>query len=289
MFRNFKHHLFRSPYQSLAAVFVIFFSFFLISVFFLLGTGAHSILKYFESRPQIIAYLKDDASTEKIELLKAKIQATNKAKEIKFVTKEQALELYRQLFKDKPVLLEMVTAKILPASLEISPSSLESIEEIVEILRNDPIVEDLDYEEDVIANLQKIVAFLRKVGIIVAGFLLGVSILTLLVVLGMKIFQRKEEIEILKLLGASGWYIYAPLYLEGIFYGIIAAFFSWGASYLLLTYASPFLKSFFTGVPLFPISWTFLLEFLGGLVFLGVLVGFLGSFFAILRSSRSVR
>jgi len=289
MFKNLKQHIFRSPYQSLAAVLVISFSLFLISVFFLLGAGSEEILRYFESRPQLIAYLKDEAKPQEIELLKAKIESTGKAKKIDYVSKEDALKTYRHLFKDKPLLLEMVTAKILPASLEISPTNLSGIKEMADILKKEFIVEDIDFEEDVISTLSRFITNLRLVGIIVAGILLLISVLTVLVIIGMKISQQKEEIEILKLLGASSWYIYLPLYFEGIIFGWLAAGISWGLTYGLILYTTPFLVNFFSGIPIFPVSVFSMMEVLGGLFGLGTIVGFLGSFLAVIRFSRSVR
>jgi len=289
MFKTFRQHISRSPYQSIAAILVVSLSLFLICVFFLLGAGSKVILQYFESRPQLIAYLKDEAKPQEIELIRARIEATGKAKKVDYVSKEEALNLYKQLFKDKPLLLEMVTAKILPASLEISPYNLSSVQELAGILKEEPLVEDLDFEEDVVLSFSKFVSSLKKIGLAVAGFLLFIAVLTVLVVLGMKISQRKEEIEILKLLGASPWYIRFPLYLEGIFYGLVAAIVSWGLSYLAILYSVPFLVNFFSGIPLFPVPTIFMLEVLAGLLGVGIVVGFLGSFLAVLRSARTVR
>ncbi len=273
----------------MAAVLVISLSLFLIAVFFFLGVGSQSALKYFETRPQLIIYLKDEAKLQDIEMLQAKIQATGKVKEINYVSKEDALKLYKELFKDKPLLLEMVTANILPASLEISPHELSSVKDLAEELKKESIVEDFDYEEDVVSSLTEFVSALRKIGLGIAVFLLIISVLTVLVVLGMKISQRKTEIEILKLLGASSSYIRLPLYLEGIFYGLTSAFISWGLSYLAILYSTPFLINFLNGVPLFPVPVIFMLEVLGGLIVLGTIVGFLGSYFAVLRSARTMR
>lgn len=289
MFKTFRQHIARSPYQSMAAILVVSLSLFLICVFFLLGAGSKVVLQYFESRPQLIAYLKDEAKPQEVELIRARIEATGKTKSVTYVSKEEALELYKQLFKDKPLLLEMVTAKVLPASLEISPYNLSSVQELATMLKEEPLVEDLDFEEDVVLSLSKFVSSLRTIGLVIAVFLLFIAILTVLVVLGMKISQRKEEIEILKLLGASPWYIRSPLYLEGIFYGLVAAIVSWGLSYLAILYSTPYLVDFFSGIPLFPVSTIFMSEVLAGLLGVGIVVGFLGSFLAVLRSARTVR
>jgi cell division transport system permease protein len=97
----------------------------------------------------------------------------------------------------------------------------------------------------------------------------------------MKISSRREEIEILGLLGATKWYIRFPFIIEGMIYGIVSAVIAWGAAYLLLLYSTPFLVSFLTGIPLFPVPVIFMLEIAGGLLALGVIVGGIGSFFAV--------
>ncbi len=289
MFKTVKQYIFRSPYQSLAAVAVVSVSLFVICVFCLLAAGSQAILQYFESRPQVSAFLKDEAKPQEVELVRARLEATGKTKKVEYVSKEEALKIYREQNKDKPLLLEMVTAKILPASLEISGRDLSSLKEIAQDLKKEPIIEDVIYQEDVIQTLSKWTLTVRKIGLALTGFLLFVSILTILVILGMKISQRREEIEILKLLGATPAYICLPFYLEGILYGLGGAVVSWGLSYLALLYATPFLVNFLAGIPLLPVPFLFMAEILAGLLGLGMVVGFLGSFLAVGRFSRLVR
>ncbi|HUV71940.1 MAG TPA: permease-like cell division protein FtsX [Clostridia bacterium] len=289
MLNTIKQHIFRSPYQSLAAILVVSLSLFLMSAFFLIGAGSHTVLQYFESRPQVSAFLKDETKPQEVDLIKARIEAMEKVKKVDYISKEEALEIYRQQNKDKPLLLEMVSAKILPASLEVSTYDLNSLKEVATELKKEALVEDVIFQEDVILALSNWVQTLRKIGGLVAGFLLLVATLTVLIVLGMRIAQRKEEIEILKLLGASSWYICLPFYMEGIIYGLVAATIAWGLSYLGLLYVSPFLVKFLAGIPLLPVSVVFMLEVLAGLLGVGALVGFLGSFLAVSRFNRAVR
>lgn len=289
MFKILKKNIFRSPYQSLAVILNVSLALLLICTFFLIGAGSKAVLSFFESRPQVIAYLKDGIKSQDIELLKGKIESTGKAKEVHYISKEEALKIYKDLFKDKPVLLEMVTANFLPASLEISTNNIASLEEVAEILEKEPIVEDVDFQKDVVSTLSSWLGSLRKFGFVIAVFLLLNSLLAILVVLGMRISQRKEEIEILRLLGASCWYISSPIYLEGIFYGLFSAVISWGLCYLLILYLTPFLSQVLAGIPIFPVSPVFMLEILAGLSLLGGFVGFLGSLLAASRFLRASR
>lgn len=289
MFKTAIQHIKRAPFQALAAILITSLTFFIIGSFVVLAAGSEAVLRFLETRPQVTAFLKDDIKPQQIELLKTKLEATGKVKKTKYVSKEEALAIYRQENKDNPLLLEMVTAKILPASLEISATSLSFLPELAKILKDDSIVEEVLFQEDVVSTLSSWIGSLRKVGVFLIAFLSLISVITVLIVIGMKISSRKEEIEILGLLGATKWYIRLPFIIEGIIYGIASAVISWGAAYLLLLYSTPFLVSFLAGIPLFPVPVIFMLEILGGLLVLGVVVGGIGSFFAVrhfLKSSR---
>lgn len=289
MFKNFKKNIRRSPYQSLVVIVNVSLTLFLVCAFFLIGAGSQAVLGFFESRPQAVAYLKDVTKPEEIDALKNKLETNTSISKINYVSKDDALKIYKDLFKDKPVLLEMVTAKFLPASLEVSTTDIASLKDVANILRQESFVEDVDFQEDVVSTLSSWLNNLRKFGLTLAIFLLFNSALTILVILGMRISKKKEEIEILKLIGASPGYIRMPIYLEGIFYGFVSAVLAWGLSYILILYLTPFMKQFFTGIPLFPVNPIFMLELLGGLMFLGAGVGFLGSFMAVSRFMRSSR
>jgi len=289
MIKTLKQHIFRSPYQSLAAILVVSLSLFLIDTFILLGFGSEKILQYFESRPQVSAFLKDEAKPQDIELIKAKILTDRNVKSVEFISKEEALKIYQEQNKDKPLLLEMVTAKILPASLEVSTYNLGSLKNVAEMLKKEPLVEDVIYQEDVVLSMSNWMQTMREIGLGVIAFLLAVSVLTVLIVIGMKMARRKEEIEILKLLGASAGNINLPFYLEGIVYGAVAAVLSWGVNYLAILAIAPRINRFFAGISLLPIPLFFMLEVLAGLLGLGILVGFWGSFLAVSRFSKTVR
>lgn len=279
-------HIRRSPYQALAALVIMVLTFFVISVFTLLSFGSENILNYFETRPQITAFLEDEVTQEQIENLKIRLKNTEKVAELKYTSKEEALAIYREQNKDDPLLLEMVTADILPASLDVSAVDSASLPELAEILRGAEGVEEVLFQEDVVATLTSWTQMIRKVGLILVSFLVLISLLVVLIIVGMKISIKKEEVEILRLLGASGGYIRNPFLLEGALYGVFGALLAWGLVYLCLLYATPFLTSFFGEISLLPIPLEFMFALLGGEVLLGVLIGSLASFLAVRRYLR---
>lgn len=281
--KNSWHHIRRAPYQALAAIGIMVLTFFVATVTVLVAAGSDKILKYFETRPQVTAFFKDEVKSEEIDSLRAKLNQTGKIKEIKFVSKEEALTIYKEQNKTDPLLLEMVTANILPASLEISTTNISFLTEIAQILKIEPKIEEVIFQEDVVKSLKNWTGTIRKIGIGLTGFLGLVSFLIILIIIGMKIALRKDEIEILRLVGANNWYIRAPFILEGIFYGGLGAFLAWGMSLILILYSTPLLVNFLAGIPLFPIPILFLLAILGAEVLLGIILGTLGSFWAVRR------
>lgn len=276
-------HMRRSPYQALAATLIMFLTFFLATVFVLTAGGFQVVLRYFETRPQVTAFLKDETTLEQVDTIKARVAQTGKVKEIKYISKEEALAIYREQNKNDPLLLEMVTANILPASLEVATKEISFLPEVAQILKSEPGVEEVVFQEDIVRSLHNWTSTLRKIGIGLIGALGLVSLLIILVIIGMKITLRKEEIEILQLIGASPWYIRAPFIFEGMFYGIVGAILAWGIGYLLLLYATPFIVKFLSGIPILPVPIFFMLSLLGIEILAGIVIGSLGSLLAVKR------
>lgn len=283
LFKTTWRHIRRSPYQAMAAIGIMILTLFLSSVFFLTATSSAAILSSFESKPQIIAFFTEEKNDLEIKKLVEKLEATGQVASTKYVSKQEALVLYQERFKNDPLLLEMVTANILPASLEVSAKEARFLGDLAKILQTESEIEDVVYQKDVIDALVSWTQAIKKTGIILIGFLLGESLLVILTIIGMKIALRREEIEVLKLVGASSWYIRAPFLLEGVFYGVIGGIFSWLFSGLLVYYTVPHLNSFLAGIPPLPITLGFMLALLGGLILIGISVGVFGSLLAVWR------
>lgn len=278
------HHIRRSPYQTFAAVLIILQTFFVISIFSLIVYISSGTISYFESVPQVTAFFKADAKQQDIEGLKAQVEATGKASKIKFVSKNEALEIYKQQNKDDdPLLLDLVTADILPASLEVSAVKIDDLASISETLKSSGAVQRVVFQKDVVATLKAWTDALRKIGIVLIGVLALDSILIMVIIIGIKISQKKEEIEVMRLIGATNWYIRWPFMLEGITYGIGGAVIGWIFSMATLWYATPFLHYFLKGIPVLPINPLLLVGLLGLEIVLAIVLGVISSFLAVLR------
>lgn len=276
-------HLRRTPYQALAAVIINTVTFFIITLFTVILIVTNNMLGFLESRPQVTAFFKDQATESNVESLSSRIESTGVADQITYISKEEALEIYRDQNQDNPLLLEMVTADILPASLEVSAVSVDDLEELAAVMQDDPSVEEVVYQKDIIDSLRQWTRALRTTGIALSIVFLATSVLTIAIIIGLKTASRKAEISTLSLLGASSWYIKSPFILEGIFYSLTGALLGWGVTYIILLYLTPNLVSFFQNTPIFPISGITMLIVLGIQIFIGLFVGTFASLLATRR------
>ena len=278
-----RRNLRRTPFQALAALMVMFLTFLALQIFLILATGSQAALNYFESKPQVIAFFKDGTTNQDISAIENALQQETKVTKTKFVSKEDALKIYREKNKNDPALLELVTANILPASLEISTKSPQDLQGIAEVLKKEPVVAEVIVPEDVVATLTSVTTTIRLVGGVTVAFLMVFATLVIIMIIGFKIRLKRNEIEIMRLLGASPSFIRNPFILEGMFYGVAGATSAWILSYALLWYLKPFLQGYLGEIKLLPVSPLFMLALLGASLSLAFLVGGLGSFGAVRR------
>ncbi len=273
----------RSPYQSIAAVLIMSLTFFTIGVFSLITIISVRAINHLESQPQLSIFFKEGATSEDIENLRGQLMDTGKIKSIKFISKEEAFSIYKNLNKEDPLLLDLVTSDILPASFDVQAIDAADLTPLAQIAKGSKSVEQINYQKDVIENLIRITEGLRQIGILIIGVLIAVSIFVILTIIGIKITVRKDEIEIMKLIGASNWFIRTPFLLEGMFYGAIGAIVGWGITYGILYLNSSTISYFFGSIQVLPIDPILMVQVLGVLFVSAIILGAFSSFLAVLR------
>lgn len=251
----------RSPFQALAAIFVLTITFFVGTILALLLYSSEKTLAYFETRPQVIAFLKDEAKVEAISALQRQLAADSRIKEVKYVSKEEALAIYKEATSDNPLLSELVSPAIFPASLEFSLSNLSYAEEVIKEIKTEAVVESIGFTaslggektlEDVVGRLRRLAFYLRLGGGVFAGILTGTSFLVLMIIISMRMVGRKDEVEILKLIGAKPSFIRRPIILESVIYALVGVILGWVLALILTLYIAPWLISYFGQIPVLP-------------------------------------
>lgn len=273
----------RSPYQALAATLAMSLTFFISSLFVILIIGGQIVLNYVEQRPQVIAFFKDDTTEQQINATIEKVKSTGLAKSVKYVTKEEALAIYRERNKDEPLLLESVTADFLPASIDISVNRAQDINQITSAVKAEEQVERVITPENLVEQLIKWTKTIRSGGLIFVSTLLGISFLIIIMVIGMRIALRREEISIMNLVGATKWYIAKPFFLEGALYGIVGSTVAVFLIYGLILFYSPNIQEFLGPIQVFPITPLFFIYLWLGEMLAAASIGIIGAAIALYR------
>lgn len=278
------HHIRRSPFQSLIAAVVMTLSFFFISTFAIINSGLSSILSYFETKPEVTLFLKDGLDQATVENIQKELSGYPSIKEITFISKEKALSIYKEQNKDNPLLTEMVTASILPASFEITVSNPQVLEEIYQNYSTKTnIIDEIIYQKDIIKSLLDWTSATRKIGIAIVSIISLISFLTIITIIGMKITNRKDEIKTSRLLGASNFYVKKPFLLEGIIYGIVGSILGFLFSFILVLISQKSINSFFQPVVFLDLKANFYLILLFTEIFIGTVLGFVASWIGVKR------
>ena len=239
----------RTPYQSLASFLVLFFAIFLSTGIFIVLSFLYGVLNYAETKPQVIVYFQKKATEADIFKVRDDLMSSGKVSTVKYVSKEQAFEIYKNLNKDKPLLLEMITANTFPASLEIQAKKPDYLIEISEFSKKQAGVDEVFFAKDISERLLRLTAVIRKASFVLFVYLIVMSVVVLATATLFKIAMNKEEIELLRLLGATKLYIKRPFIMESLLLGFFAVVASCIAIGAALMYLNPFLKSYLSDLP----------------------------------------
>ncbi len=286
----------RSPYQALAAVSMTGLTVFVVSLFALVSLASQLILTSFETKPQVIAYLADEHKPEEVNQLIGDLTTTGLVKQATYVSKDEALKIYKESVGNDPLLLGtvtdlgIITADVLPASVEITAKSPDNFPTLVSILERSKIVsstpngqKEIDFPQDVISELTAWTRAIRTAGLILASILSFNSVITIMIIISMKIASRRYEIGTMKLLGAKGAFIIKPYLIESVLYGAVGGVIGWLASYIALLYSTPFLAARLVGIIPLPVSPVIMLALLAVLVVSFSLLGLFSGLLAAVR------
>lgn len=267
---------------------VMILTFLVFGLFVLLEVFSQTLLDKLEKEATVTVFFKDDFEESQILDLKAKLEMDERVFNIKYVSKDDAFAIFKELNKDEPLLLESVTASVLPASLEVKAQDVSTLDDLSEEYSKLEGVEGVKFFKDIIDRFNQWRTGLSiGVGVILV-ILLFVSFSIVVSTIRTAISLRGPEYEILKLVGASDDFVKKPLVYQGIMYGGISAFIA-SVVYALLLLGGEFggvFKSLnlsdFVLVSNFSIPiWGFVIMLICLLTVSGILLGLLSSISAI--------
>lgn len=222
----------RSPVLTTFSAAMIGLSLFIVGLF---GIGAHNIRKVLdqiESRVEVIAYLKDDMREDAAELMLSEIRAFPEVARAIYISQAEALENAR---REDPTNFADLEVNPLPASIEVQlrpgNRSPEIVERVATRITGYPFVEDLNYGKEWVERIYLLRRIAGATALVVGGAFAAVAILIIGTAIRMAIFARREEIEIMRLVGATDSFIRAPFLYEGLLTGLLGAGFALSATF----------------------------------------------------------
>ena len=262
-------------------------AFLILSLSLLIYVNLERVTESWSDRVQVTAYFTEDLSPGDLATLKAKIKALEGTSDIQYISKDEALKRFYGRLKGQESLLEGVSADILPSSLEIhlkkNSRDSTSISRYVERLKKIPMITEVQYGEEWVKRFSHFMNLIRFAGILVAGFIVLAVVFIVANTIKLTIYARKDELDLMGLVGATRLFIKVPYLIEGVVQGVV------GAVLAILTLLGVFLAflnnaDFFFSFSTMEAGLLFLpVTYLVALVLGGAALGFLGSLASLKR------
>lgn len=212
----------RNIWMTLASIFTVVLSLFILGFFSIVILNLNKMADTLESQVQISVYLKDDLSQEEIDETKETLSRIEGLQDIKFTTREEAMENFKECLGDQQFLLDALDdTNPLPDSFSLTVTSPQQVKTIADTVVALDSVESASYSQDIINHLFNLTHLIRLIGVALIILLTGAAIFIISNTIRLTVFARRKEIAIMKYVGATDWFIRWPFLLEGICLGFI--------------------------------------------------------------------
>jgi cell division transport system permease protein len=250
---------------------------------------ASQIVASLQEKIDISAYFTSDATEDQILQLKSDLQSLGEVASIAYISREQALADFKERHAQDQLIQESLAQldfNPLAASLNIKARDSTQYASIVQFLENNKfrsIIDKIDFYENkgVIERIQKISGGIRDWGLAATLILAVIAVLVTFNTIRLTIFNQKQEIEIMRLVGASNWHIRGPYLVEGGLYGLFAALAALAIFYPVVFFVSDKISSFAPDINLSSYFFGGIAQIFLLVIFLGIFLGVTSSFIAI--------
>jgi cell division transport system permease protein len=255
-----------------------------------LNQGATSL----KNRVMIEVFIKDDATPAKTQELERKIQGMNDVKSYKYISKDEALRRFRERFGER--IVANLPINPLPASYEIQVKDADRVDAVAQAFFDDPVVDNdpgthngVKYAKETVRKMLGTISLIEKGMWVTTGIFAAAAVLLISTTVRLSIFARRREVEIMRLVGATNWFIRWPFVLEGFITGLVgamlAAAFVWVGNWGIAGWIQSSQIDFLS-LRVYRMWWqggTWPLGLMPSLAILGALLGAVGSLVALRR------
>jgi cell division transport system permease protein len=224
------NNLIRNPTLTVATVLTVAVSLALLGASLLIQSGVDGFNSRFKDDVEFIVWMSADASQENIDSVSAFLEESRQStiKSYRYVNKDATYAEFKTYYADQPEITDLVQTKDLPTSFEVAPAipDLPLIRALGDNIESLPGVSKVDYAEEYIKQLNDLTSSASRVMIMAAVFSAVASGLLMYNTIRTGLFARRREIEVMRLVGATKWFIRIPFMMEGLVQGLTGALFS---------------------------------------------------------------
>ena len=272
----------RNLLMTSAAVLTVAVSLSLVGGALLLKQGVSKASLQWRGGVELSIFMLPEASPSQNEAIERELSRMPQVKRYNYVDQQEAFDEFKRMFANSPDLVESVEAKDLPPSYRVVPKKADFVNEVGRRFENQPGVKEVVFARDVVETLLKVTRALQIGIVAVAGVLLLSAVLLILNTIQMAIFARRREVAVMKLVGATNWFIRVPFMLEGMVEGVVGASAAFGVVAVVRNLLAGAVGDNTLGNQLLPPSG----DVIGTgifVLFAGAVIGAVGSAFAVRR------
>jgi cell division transport system permease protein len=289
--RNGLQGFYRNAWLSFATILIMTLALLVVGILMVLNLLARDALGTLEDKIDVSIYFKNETLESDVLKVKREIESLPEVKSVEYVSKEKALRDFKEKHQGNEVISQSIAeleGNPLQAVLNVKAHNADQYEVIVgfaESKKYENYIKKIDYGDNrsVINKLNNITKTIEKVGLVVSSIFLVIVVLVTFNTIRLTIYTFRQEIEIMRLVGAPNWYIRMPFVVTGFIYGAVAAIVTLGVSYPVIKYITPRISSFLPGTDMLHYFVTNFWLILGGFFLIGVGLGILSSFIAVRR------
>jgi cell division transport system permease protein len=285
----------RNFWLSVVTITIMVLALFSINMLLLVDMTTQSAVSLVKEKIDVSLYLKPDAEEDKILALKSEISNFPQVKEIKYISKAEALESFKAKRQSNPEILEALKVlgkNPLSPSLIIKSKNIDQYDELITNLNkiNSDIIESRNFDDhkESLAKINAISRKINEIGVLISFIFVVITLLVVFNAIRVAIYTHKREIGIMRLVGASNWFVRSPFLVSAIIYALLGVLIIIAIFYPFLMIVQPYVETFFSGYDINLVGYfnnnfinIFGMEFLGA-----VFINILASYTAIRRYSK---
>jgi cell division transport system permease protein len=272
----------RTPLLTMLSVVAIAFSLFIVGLFGLTAFNISQAVREVENKVEVVGYLRDDATPAQLQLAQEELRRLPAVQELRYVTKTEALASAMEEMKEFRDVFTDLESNPLPASIEVrlrpGQSSPEAVERVAKRMQAYGFVEEVDFGDGWVEKIYTIRRLFGAAATAIGGAFALVAAIIIATAIRVAVFARREEISIMRLVGATDGFVERPFLLEGLFTGFVGGLAAAGLTYLAFSVLDRYL---------FALQWI-PSEWMAGFVVAGTVFGFLSSMVAVRRHLEAV-